>query len=1149
MSKRRQPPLSSPDSPGTVALEASGSVRISQEMVTQKELRRIANRRKHPTCRGLVQADDGKLQPTMAIEKDLTGLALSGGGIRSACFGMGLVAALQHTGLFRSIDYLSTVSGGGYLGAHISSWYARLHEESPAEQAGKPTEAVFPFPPREASGAQGRSVRQLIYGGDYIVDGLTAFNKYLIGLLFNNLAVISLMVSIAALVAWFWRLFDYPVVRDYLTLFDVAQDFTVPFIPGALFGSLWIFAWLLSYYRRQGQAPGAFARPLLRLTVGSVLIAIAMLFGNGDLLLPWRGEDSEAVMIPSTFWLPFVVLSALAIMLIPVIRPGRLIQSAIAPKSALEQWVFRIVTSVMLVGIPLILIGFLGRENISGYFDFQERGMHEADFEFPRVLQISGLSSFGVVTPQAGRSEVKREESNAQAAYSQGPALRALSPDVRGQIDKAADDIVETWLDERLPKPAIPTPLFSNPPFSTLLTRHPELFDRAQQPNGGQTASREIALDNAEDFVASVYKLQLMSYILLRVHQHHSNYWLNLQRTSYESQLDKDLVFSANNWHGLTVRLDDYLDQIISAVAYIRFGNDNDARKFHLTDQLYKLMRTEFASHFTQNLLAEPALTDWLISEADAQLVAEKTEDRQDEVWADALAAARNHALQLRQTSASRQTLGLANWQLLRACFPDAVTPANRVQRRIVIEADQATRLKIFVVFLGIGLISGWVLNINLTSMHRYYRDRLGETFVVRKPCGSSPLLSELNTTAAGAPYHLINACVSRFGWDEKPHAEPMSFGALGDRESDDPRRQDTFVFSHDFVGSQATGFMSTGDYVKAAAAAGIQLNVDEVVAISGAAVSPARNENALVAFLMFILNLRLGQWLPNPALGIPSCRPSFLYMLSMLLRSREKRSYVFLSDGGHAENTGIVELLKRRCRLIIACDAGHDPSHSFADIANAVRLARNLHGIRLVEFAPDAASAAEAEESAEWSLEDLALTTPPRTSTSHPPLLRTKQHFKFATILYPRTETGDDTPPGLLILVKPSITGDEPVDVLEYQRSSPEFPQEPTTDLVFSPAQVESYRQLGYHIGIQLAGLFQSEGKPRSESSLVDRHADNNLWANDRIVGGEMLIEQFRDARRRKTRPAVPQHGQTSNRTSSPKLQSQAAGSPRTKK
>ncbi len=50
------------------------------------------------------------------------GLALSGGGIRSVTFCLGIVQALQDFGLFTQFDYLSTVSGGGYLGAFISSY-------------------------------------------------------------------------------------------------------------------------------------------------------------------------------------------------------------------------------------------------------------------------------------------------------------------------------------------------------------------------------------------------------------------------------------------------------------------------------------------------------------------------------------------------------------------------------------------------------------------------------------------------------------------------------------------------------------------------------------------------------------------------------------------------------------------------------------------------------------------------------------------------------------------------------------------------------------------------------------------------------------------------------------------------------------------
>lgn len=51
----------------------------------------------------------------------LVGLALSGGGIRSATLSLGVIQALARHGLLKSVDYLSTVSGGGFIGACLSS--------------------------------------------------------------------------------------------------------------------------------------------------------------------------------------------------------------------------------------------------------------------------------------------------------------------------------------------------------------------------------------------------------------------------------------------------------------------------------------------------------------------------------------------------------------------------------------------------------------------------------------------------------------------------------------------------------------------------------------------------------------------------------------------------------------------------------------------------------------------------------------------------------------------------------------------------------------------------------------------------------------------------------------------------------------------
>ena len=56
---------------------------------------------------------------------DLFGLAFSGGGIRSATFNLGVLQGLSRAGLLKQIDYLSTVSGGGYIGSWLSAWIWR----------------------------------------------------------------------------------------------------------------------------------------------------------------------------------------------------------------------------------------------------------------------------------------------------------------------------------------------------------------------------------------------------------------------------------------------------------------------------------------------------------------------------------------------------------------------------------------------------------------------------------------------------------------------------------------------------------------------------------------------------------------------------------------------------------------------------------------------------------------------------------------------------------------------------------------------------------------------------------------------------------------------------------------------------------------
>ena len=85
---------------------------ISVEEVLQQELAQIE------TARNLRLG--GTSRP--AAQKSLIGLAFSGGGIRSATFNLGVLQALAQAQLLRTFDYVSTVSGGGYIGSWLMAW-------------------------------------------------------------------------------------------------------------------------------------------------------------------------------------------------------------------------------------------------------------------------------------------------------------------------------------------------------------------------------------------------------------------------------------------------------------------------------------------------------------------------------------------------------------------------------------------------------------------------------------------------------------------------------------------------------------------------------------------------------------------------------------------------------------------------------------------------------------------------------------------------------------------------------------------------------------------------------------------------------------------------------------------------------------------
>jgi hypothetical protein len=203
------------------------------------------------------------------------------------------------------------------------------------------------------------------------------------------------------------------------------------------------------------------------------------------------------------------------------------------------------------------------------------------------------------------------------------------------------------------------------------------------------------------------------------------------------------------------------------------------------------------------------------------------------------------------------------------------------------------------------------------------------------------------------------------------------------------------------------------------------------------------------------------------------------------------QKRYWYLSDGGHFENTACYELIRRRVPLIICCDCGADPGYDFADLANLVRKARTDFGVEIV-FHDEEVCTKMLETIASCSsdclgllkdLVDQAGTKDPGSGSIDigPPSI----HSAIGFVYYPETDSdgntvhprpGETEPGSVLIILKPSVTGDEPLDVQRYGRANPTFPQETTGDQFFDEAQWESYRKLGVHIAdkVLTPGLFE---------------------------------------------------------------------------
>ena len=196
----------------------------------------------------------------------------------------------------------------------------------------------------------------------------------------------------------------------------------------------------------------------------------------------------------------------------------------------------------------------------------------------------------------------------------------------------------------------------------------------------------------------------------------------------------------------------------------------------------------------------------------------------------------------------------------------------------------------------------------------------------------------------------------------------------------------------------------------------------------------------------MTLFNVRLGWWIQNTRKFdqwvTPGPRQSIGYLFKELLATTsDAHGFIYVSDGGHFENLGIYELVRRRCRYIIVSDAGCDPHYTFEDLGNAIRKCQIDLGIEI-------------------SIDPASIIPDPETGNS-------LFHCVVGRIHYEQIDPNATY--GYLLYIKASLSGNEPTDIKQFKAEHSTFPHESTGDQWYSESQFESYRKLGQHVAEQV--------------------------------------------------------------------------------
>lgn len=933
-----------------------------------------------------------------ARDMELVGLAFSGGGIRSATFNLGVLQGLAKYRLLRKFDYLSTVSGGGYIGSWLEAWIFRAGQakerDETAQQEGTKPKYGIDFVEQELNPARcerpgptvtmdGQEVRVHTRAEPRPIRFLREYSNHL-------------TPQLGFLGAGTWTMFA-ACLRNVLLSYVILTPFlfSLLLLPHT---AVWLTDCLSKWHRLAAYYPAPIAVV--------VLVTLALCLGAVNLRTVLNPGDNEA---QTGGWFPQQQGWILATIIVPLFVAAWILTGWIWSHEDLwngkTPWSYWAVGGLLAVSAPWVIsCGFMPPQNTEG--DDWELRHRKLVWVASSLITgpLSGLLLYAVAAGIFKRLEPLRgglwhEVSFGvplvmmvfllAAALQMGLMGRTFIGPYREWWARVAGWIfVLTIVWAVAFGLAIYAPLglkwLGVVGFGSLGSTFAGVIVKGISSKTGVLQSK-TAKDIFLSVTPYVFVAGLVSLLSLLL----------------------ELILARLNWNpGIAVNWDKFLAE-----------NPPVAK---VTGWVLNLSAS-FAS-------TKPEITGTAVPQAPGQVA---------------------------------PTYVAAHWEILKA----------------------VTTWHLPLLFIGVFLVCvlmAWRVDLNEFSMHLAYRNRLvrcylGATHGNRDP---NPItgfddkddffLKNLRSECCySGPFPIFNATLNLvnsrdLAWQETK-AESFSMTPLRCGYDTWLERMDLYS---DYSGRRSRGEKLAQYAYRTTQRYGYKdggFNLGTAVGISGAALSPniGYGSQPALAALMTLFNLRPGFWAGNPRhrSAWQQKRPGPPLGLLWLLRelfglADDEESYVYLSDGGHFENLGVYELVKRRCKYIIACDAGADPNYALDDLGRAIRRCREDIG---VEIDLDLVS---------------KMVVPPATKGGKTRKL-VPWHCFVGEIRYDMVDAKAANlsakerrkENGIFVYVKASLTGDETADVLNYQTARKDFPHGTTVVQRFSESQFESYRRLGLHI------------------------------------------------------------------------------------